>query len=369
MHNTVPFYSLEEQHRLVRDEVMKVIGGEFDRNQFILGQSLVDFEDQYAAFSGTRHCVGVGNGLDAIALSLRALDIGPGHEVIVPAHTFIATWHAVAMVGATPVPVEPNVNTFNIDVARIESAITSRVKAIIPVHLYGQSCDMTAVLRLAAKYNLFIVEDNAQSQGARFNARMTGSFGHCNATSFYPVKNLGSLGDAGAITTSDDGLAEKLRQLRNYGAVSRGAYGLVGGNSRMDNLQAAILSVKLRHLEKWNQQRVDIAKQYLDALKGIEDLVLPSPHANATHIYHLFVIRTSRRDALEDFLRKRGIGTMIHYPVPPHLQPAYTMLGYQKGSFPISEEIARTCLSVPVWPGMSLDQVAYVAESVRSFFG
>jgi dTDP-4-amino-4,6-dideoxygalactose transaminase len=368
MPSNVPFYSLEAQHRLIKDEITNAFGSVFEGNQFILGKSLLDFENRYAAFCGTHHCVGVGNGLDAIALSLRALGIGPGHEVIVPAHTFIATWHAVTLVGATPVPIEPDLKTFNIDVDRIEPAITARTKAIVPVHLYGQSCDMTSILRLARKYKLVVVEDNAQSQGAMFDGMRTGSMGHCSATSFYPVKNLGSLGDGGAITTSDGDLSEKLRQLRNYGSLSRSVYDLVSGNSRLDELQAAILSVKLKYLEQWNRERQEIASAYKNSLMGIDDLILPTQHPSSTHVFHLFVIRTPRRNDLAAFLEKKGIGTTVHYPVPAHLQPAYTALGYQRGAFPLTEEIADTCLSLPIWPGMQQDQISCVTEAVRSFF-
>ena len=368
MHSAVPFYSLEPQHRLLRDEVMAAIERVYEESQFISGDSLTAFEKDFADFTSSKHCVGVANGTDAIELSLRALGVCAGDEVIVPSHTFIATWLAVAAVGATPLPVEPDIVTFIIKPESVEKAITKRTKAVIPVHLYGQSCDMTGIMQVARKYNLFVVEDNAQSQGAMYRGKCAGSFGHCGATSFYPVKNLGALGDGGAITTSDDDLAEKLRGLRNYGSVTRSLYSSTGRNSRLDEIQAAILSVKLRHLPTWNSQRTLIANQYLRELKGVGDVVLPETALAATHVYHRFVIRTGQRGQLSQFLESNGVQTMVHYPVPPHLQPAFSYLGYRQGNFPVAEEIANTCLSLPLWPGMSSSQTDQVVEAVRKFW-
>jgi dTDP-4-amino-4,6-dideoxygalactose transaminase len=368
MHSRVPFYSLEPQHKEIRSEVLKSLEAVFDRQQFVMGEALLGFEADYARFTGTGYCAGVASGLDAITLSLRALGIQVGDEVIVPSHTFIATWLAVSAVGATIVPVEPDLATYNIDCGKIEAAITGKTRAIIPVHLYGQSCDMRAVMAIAARHKLLVVEDNAQAHGARFNGRNTGSFGHCNATSFYPVKNLGALGDAGAVTTADREIFERVISLRNYGAVSKSVYEATGVNSRLDELQAAVLQVKLGFVERWNEERAAIARTYAAQLKGVGDLIIPATVRDCTHVYHQFVIRTSKRDALREYLSNEGVGTMIHYPVPPHLQNAYASLGFRKGSLPVAEEIAASCLSLPVWPGMTDDQVEFVIRSIREFW-
>jgi dTDP-4-amino-4,6-dideoxygalactose transaminase len=275
----------------------------------------------------------------------------------VPSNTYIATVLAVSYVGATPVFVEPNIETFNIDVEKIEAAVTKKTKAIMPVHLYGQACQMDKIQELAVKYNLFIVEDNAQSQGASYNGKMTGTFGHVNGTSFYPGKNLGALGDAGAVTTNDEELANKIRVLRNYGSNKKYFNETIGYNMRLDELQAAFLSVKLKQLAKWTAQRQEIASYYNEFLKDILGLTLPKTAENATHSYHLYVIRTNNRNALQKRLADNGIGTMIHYPIPPHLQKAYFHLGYKRGDFPIAEELADTVLSLPMWPGMSIHNV------------
>jgi len=366
MSDRVPFYSLEPQHNQIRSEILKSIEDVFNRHNFVLGESLREFESDYARFIGTGYCAGVANGLDAITLSLRALGVGPGDEVIVPANTFIATWLAVSAVGAGIVPVEPDASTQNIDCRKIEAAITRRTKAIIPVHLYGQSCDMEAVMQIATTHKLLIVEDNAQAHGAKFNGKPTGSFGHCNAASFYPVKNLGALGDAGAITVHDREVFERVVALRNYGSVSKSVHDVIGVNSRMDELQAAVLAVKLRYVEQWNDARIAIARTYCKELPDT-DLIMPHTAHGCTHVYHQFAIQTTHRDALADFLGQRGVGTMVHYPVPPHLQRAYAPLGFTNGSFPITEKLAGTSLSLPVWPGMTEGQVALVIESIKEF--
>ncbi len=367
MREMVPFFSLSSEHDKIKREVMAVVERVYDGGQFILGDELTEFEKRYAAFTGTGFCIGVGNGYDALVLSLRALGVGVGDEVLVPSHTYIATWLAVSAVGARIVPVEPDPETYNLN-GNIKEKITARTRAIIPVHLYGQSCRMNTITDLAAAHGLYIVEDNAQSHGAEFRGRLTGSFGHCNATSFYPVKNLGALGDAGAVTTSDPVLHKKILTLRNHGAVLRPVHDEIGVNSRMDELQAAILNVKLKYLGDRIKARRKIASVYVEQLSGVGDLVLPSTADECSHVYHLFVVRTSRRDALIDHLRAKDVGTMIHYPIPPHLQPAFSWLGLLKGSLPVAEELSRTCLSLPLWPGMSDGQVAQVVESVKSFW-
>lgn len=364
----VPFFSLEPQHQMIRGELLQAIQEVVEDNSFVLGNKLERFETTFATFSGSRFAAGVANGLDALVLSLRALGIGPGDEVIVPAHTFIATWLAVSNVGARPVPVEPDHETFNIDATRIIDAINPHTKAIIPVHLFGLPCDMTSIMDIARKHNLFVVEDNAQAHGARWKGMPVGSFGDINATSFYPTKNLGAMGDGGATTTSDPALDTKVRMLRNYGSSEKYVNKIPGVNSRLDEIQAAVLMVKLRYLPQWTDQRVRIANMYHKELSGTGDLVLPIVREASTHVYHRFVVRTSKRDSLKAFLEEKGIGTMIHYPVPPHLQEAYASQGQGRGSFPITEKLAATSLSLPLWPGMTTEQVAQVISSVRSFW-
>jgi dTDP-4-amino-4,6-dideoxygalactose transaminase len=340
----------------------------YDGQWYVLGQEVANFEAAYAAFNQTAYCVGVANGLDALHLALKALGIGPGDEVLVPSNTYIATWLAVTQVGATPVPVEPNPTTFNLDPARVEAAITSRTRAMMPVHLYGQACEMTALMVLAQRHNLMVVEDNAQAQGAAADGQLTGSFGHASGTSFYPGKNLGALGDAGAITTNDADLNQKLRSLRNYGSQKKYYNEVVGYNSRLDEMQAAVLAIKLQHLAEWTRQRQAVAELYNRHLAGIGDLILPMVAAGSTHVYHLYVVRTARREELQQHLTDQGVSTLVHYPVPPHRQEAYADLNMTQGQFPIAEALAATCLSLPMWPGMTEEHVAAVANAMRGFF-
>ncbi|WP_426490575.1 DegT/DnrJ/EryC1/StrS family aminotransferase [Hymenobacter sp. 102] len=363
----IPFLAFGPQHNAIREEVLQAMANVYDSQWYVLGEEVKKFEGEYAAFSDTEYCIGVANGLDALHLALLALGVGPGDEVIVPSNTYIATWLAVSYVGATPVPVEPNPATFNLDPARIEAAITPRTRAIMPVHLYGQACEMTPIMELARKHQLFVIEDNAQAQGASSGGTTTGSFGDVNATSFYPGKNLGALGDAGAVTTNSAELAQKIRTLRNYGSQQKYYNEVIGYNSRLDELQAAVLSVKLKQLPEWTRQRQQIARWYDEQLAGVEGVQLPQIAAGCTHVYHLYVIQTTRRDALQKFLTEQGIGTLIHYPVPPHLQQAYAESGYQASDFPVAEQLAATCLSLPMWPGMTEQQVKQVAEQIRFF--
>jgi dTDP-4-amino-4,6-dideoxygalactose transaminase len=334
----------------------------------VLGEEVSAFEKEYATYHEIPFCIGVGNGLDALTMSLLACNVKPGDEVIVPAHTYLATWLAVSRTGATIIPVEPDESTFNIDTSKIEEAITPRTRVILPVHLYGQSCNMTSIHELAERHKLFVVEDNAQAQGSRWLKTLTGSWGTINATSFYPTKNLGALGDGGAVTTANEQLATFVKQYRNYGLKEKNIALYLGMNSRLDEMQAAILRIKLKRLEGWNQQRRELASLYLEQLKGVGDIVLPLSDKEAYHVYHLFVIRTKFRDNLSAHLAEHGIGTMIHYPVPPHLQKPYEFLNFRKGDFPITEKIAETCLSLPLWPGMIVPQVERVCEAVREFF-
>lgn len=365
----IPFVSFEPMHGPIKVEMMQAFEAFYDSNWFVLGESVKQFEQAYAAFNKVQYTVGISNGLDAIFIALKTLGIGAGDEVIVPSNTYIATWLAVSYTGAVPVPVEPDIHTYNINPALIEAAITPKTKAIIPVHLYGQCCEMEPIMALAEKHRLFVIEDNAQAQGASFNNQLTGSFGNINATSFYPGKNLGALGDAGAVTTNDASLAKQAQVLRNYGSQKKYYNEVIGYNMRLDECQAALLSVKLKYLPDWTKQRQQVANWYNELLADIKDLILPQVHNNATHVYHLYVVRTKQRDALQAYLTENGIGTLIHYPLPPHLQEAYAGLGYQQGGFPIAEELANTSLSLPMFPGIKKEQVAKVSEIIRNFYG
>lgn len=365
----IPFLSLAAQHQPIRAQVLATMAHVYDSEMFVLGEKVSYFEEQYAIFNKVPYCIGVGNGLDALSLSLRALGIGPGDEVIVPSNTYIATWLAVTQVGATPVPVEPRITTCNLDPTQLSRALTTRTRAIIPVHLYGQACEMDAIMDFAYQHKLYVVEDNAQSQGAAYAGILTGSFGHVNGTSFYPTKNLGALGDAGAITTADANLATRIHMLRNYGSVQKNYHQELGYNSRLDELQAAILTVKLPLLADWLKQRQKIAYLYNQNLNGIDCIRLPYTAPNATHVYHLYVVHTNHRNALQHHLAKEGIGTAVHYPVPPYHQPAYKNIGMLVNSFPIAEELARTCLSLPIWPGMTEEHIMTVVSAVNNFSG
>lgn len=340
----------------------------FDKGWYILGDKVDVFEKEYAAFNNTKYAIGLSNGLDALHIALRSLGIGKGDEVIMPSNTYIATVLAVSYVGAIPVFVEPDEDSFNINSLLIEAAISPRTKAILPVHLYGQCCNMEAIMKIAGENQLKVIEDNAQSHGASWNGKLTGSWGQINATSFYPGKNLGALGDAGAVTTDDESLAALAKTLRNYGSQKKYYNEVIGYNMRLDECQASFLSIKLKYLSEWTRQRQQIAAWYNESLTGIPDLVLPKTADGATHVYHLYVVRTTKRNALQDHLKNNGIGTLIHYPVPPHLQEAYKELGYKKGDFPVAEHLADNCLSLPIWPGMSKEEVLFVSQNIRSFY-
>ncbi len=365
---SVPFCSLKYCHDQVSHDIEKAVDAVYKRGQFILGPELAEFENEYAAYSGTKFCVGVANGLDALYLSLRISGVGDGDEVIVPAHTYIATWLAVTRLGARIVAVDASSASMLMDVGEVEKKITGKTKAILPVHLYGSVCDMSGIAAIARKHELKIIEDNAQAHGAAWKNKLTGTFGHANATSFYPTKNLGALGDGGAVTTDDDSVYQQAKCLRNYGSTERFVNPVLGINSRLDELQAAVLRVKLRHLSEWNKTRNEIAEIYFADLKGVGDIILPKTRLDAIHVYHQFVIRTKYRDELKSFLFQKGIGTMVHYPIPPHLQQAYKFLGSQKGAFPVSEELAETVLSIPMWPGLSKEQVEWVGAQIKTFF-
>jgi dTDP-4-amino-4,6-dideoxygalactose transaminase len=348
--------------------VLASIAEVYDKNWFILGKELESFEKSYAEFTNTRFCIGVGNGHDALFIALKVCNIGPGDEVIVPAHTFIATWLAVTKTGAAVRPVDVDPSTFNLDTQMIESAFSMKTRAIIPVHLYGQPCDMSVISSFANQQKIFVIEDNAQAHGATWKGKATGSFGHINGTSFYPVKNLGALGDGGAITTDNELFAKSAMKYRNYGFEQKNVGELQGINSRLDEIQAAVLKIKLDYLQSWNEDRIRLAELYIAMLDGVGDIQLPVTALDAHHVYHLFVMRTSRRDALREYLAAHQVETMIHYPIPPHLQQSYKDLRYKKGDFPVTERIASTSISLPLWPGLSDDQIEYICELIKKFF-
>jgi dTDP-4-amino-4,6-dideoxygalactose transaminase len=332
---------------------------------YILGKECEAFEQEFAAYCGSKHCIGVGNGLEALHLVLRAWGIGKGDEVIVPSNTYIASWLAVSYADATPVPVEPHPRTYNIDPSRIEAAITPRTKAIMPVHLYGQPADMDPIMEIARKRGLKVLEDNAQAQGARYKGRCTGSLGHAAGHSFYPGKNLGAFGDGGAVTTDDDKLADQIRTLRNYGSKKKYYNEVKGYNSRLDEMQAALLRVKLKKLNEWNARRAVVAQRYLSAMNGSNDLVLPFVPNGIGPVWHLFVVRHPRRDNFQQKLTEAGIGNLIHYPVPPHLSGAYADAGWKSGSFPLAESFADTVLSLPIGPHVPAEHASAVEQEVN----
>lgn len=361
----VPFLDFVGAH----DEIANALDEAYHRvirsGWLILGPEVQAFEDEFAAYCGVRHCIGVASGLDALTLILRALDIGPGDEVIVPSNTYIATWLAVTHCGAVPVPVEPDPTTHTLDPARVEAGITPRTRAILPVHLYGHPADMDPIMDLAHRHGLKVVEDNAQAQGAFYKGRRTGSLGDAAGVSFYPTKNLGALGDAGAVTTNDAALADCVRVLRNYGSRRKYVNECAGFNSRLDELQAAFLRVKLQKLDAWNARRRQIASRYAEALQGIEGLTLPATAAWAEHVWHVFVVCTSARDLLQEGLRERGIGTLIHYPIPPHRSEAYEATTAGGSPRPIADRLAATVLSIPLNPTLSDEQADFVVNALR----
>jgi dTDP-4-amino-4,6-dideoxygalactose transaminase len=361
----VPFLELKPSSSL-RLELDAAYQRVMDSGWYIFGEELVAFEREFAAYCGVKHCVGVGNGLDALHLIVRAYGIGDGDEVIVPANTYIASWLAVTHAGARVVPVEPDPRTYNLDPGRITAAITPRTRAIMAVHLYGQPADMRAILEIAQRHGLKVIEDAAQAHGARCRGRRVGACGDAAGWSFYPSKNLGAFGDAGAVTTDDDQLAERLGTLRNYGSRTRYYNEVKGMNSRLDPLQAAFLRVKLRHLDAWNERRRSVAHGYLRALADLPDLILPAVSDWADPVWHLFVVRHAQRDRLQAHLRAAGIDTLIHYPVPPHLSEAYAEQGWRAGDFPITESIAHSVLSLPIGPALDAGASAQIIGALRS---
>lgn len=363
----IPFFDIHATHAAVANELKDAFARVLASGHIIMGSELEKFETEFAAYCGIKHCIGVGNGLDALALALRARGIGPGDEVIVPSQTFIATWLAVSMVGATPVPVEIDPGTYGLDTSRIAAALTAKTKGIVPVHLYGAPVDMKGISDIAARHGLFVLEDAAQAHGAQYLGRRAGALGDAAAFSFYPTKNLGALGDGGAIVTNDDRLAADLRRLRNYGSNKKYVHEVAGVNSRLDELQAAFLRVRLRTLDKENDQRRAIAARYTEGLRTLPGITTPVSVAGAVPVYHLYVIRSKQRDALAAYLNEHKIGCLVHYPTTPHMQAAYAELALAPDSLPLARAAAAETLSLPMWPGMSEAQVDTVIDRIRQF--
>lgn len=362
----IPFVDLNAQHTALSHELAEAMGRVMSQSSFILGEDLERFEQEFADYCGVAHAVGVDSGLSALELSLRANGIGPGDEVIVPANTFIATAAAVSAAGALPVLVDAEEATLNIDPALIEPAITDRTRAIMPVHLYGRPADMPPILDLARRHRLLVIEDACQAHGAYLGRQRAGSLGDAAAFSFYPAKNLGCCGDGGILVTNDARVADAVRHMRNYGQRAKYHHTALPLNRRLDTLQAAILRVKLPHLDRWNEQRRAHAALYSELLQGM-GLALPQEVGEGRSVYHLYVVRTPHRDALQAHLQERGIATGVHYPIPIHLQPCYESLGVSRGRFPVTEQACEEILSLPMFPEMTNDQVSYVATEIGAF--
>jgi dTDP-4-amino-4,6-dideoxygalactose transaminase len=364
----VPFVDLAAQQASIQTEINAAIQRVLSECSFVLGPQVEEFERDFAKFAGCEHAVGVSSGLDALRLALMAVGVGPGDEVILPANTYIATALAVSAVGGRPVLVDCDRRTYNIDVNLVESAVTPRTKAVVPVHLTGQAADMDPILEVAGRHGLRVIEDAAQAHGTLYKGRSCGSLGSIGCFSFYPGKNLGAYGDGGMVTTDDPDLAARLRRLRNYGQTAKYRHTEKGLNARLDTIQAAILSVKLRHLPRWNKARGAYANGYRDLLCGVGDLTFQQEALYSTHVYHLFILETEWRDALREHLEPRGIQTGIHYPTPIHLQPAYKELVYGEGDFPEAERLAKRMLSLPMFPELRREQIEWVTEEIGSFF-
>ena len=359
----IPFLDLGAAYRELQPEIDAAVHRVLESGWYVLGPEVEAFEAEWAGYCGASHAVGLANGLDALTLALRALEIGPGDEVIVPSNTYIATWLAVTAVGASPVPVEPDPATYNIDPDRIEAAVTARTKAIMPVHLYGQPADMDPILEIARRYDLRVVEDAAQAHGARYKGRRIGAHGDIVCWSFYPGKNLGALGDGGAITTNQADLSERISALRNYGSRAKYVNDEVGVNSRLDPIQAAVLRVKLKVLDEWTGRRSAIASRYNESLAHT-GLILPHVPQWAEPVWHLYVVRSNERESLQAKLQAEGIGTLIHYPIPPHMQAAYSGLGIPPDAYPIARDIAAEVLSLPIGPQLSADDCGSVIAAL-----
>jgi dTDP-4-amino-4,6-dideoxygalactose transaminase len=364
----IPIFTPVRQYLNLKDEIDSAISRVLNRGNFILGNEVMEFERKIAEYLGVKHAIGVASGTDALQIALMAIGLKPGDEVITTPFTFVATAEAIALLGGKPVYVDIDKKTYNINPELIEEKITEKTKAIIPVHLYGQPAEMDKIIDIARRYNLYVIEDSAQALGAEYKGRKVCTFGDLACISFFPTKNLGAFGDAGMIVTNNDELAEKVRMIRVHGSRVRYNHEILGVNSRLDTLQASVLLVKLRYLDGWNDRRAEIAKKYTDGLFNIDGLVTPYCQPDSKHIYHQYTIKTKQRDELAQFLKEKGIQTAVHYPIPLHLQKAFSYLGYKKGDFPISEECASGVLSLPMFPELKDDEIEYIIESIQQFF-
>jgi dTDP-4-amino-4,6-dideoxygalactose transaminase len=363
----IPYLDLQAQYWSIKAEIDAAIGEVIDKSAFVLGPAVSGFEAAFATYCQSTHCIGVNNGTNALHLAMLATGVGPGDEVITAANTFIATAAAIAHTGARPVLVDVDPVTRNIDPNKIEPAITGKTKAILPVHLFGRPAPLSEILTIAQEHNLTVIEDAAQAHGAEIDSKRIGSFGIAAGFSFYPGKNLGAYGEGGAVTTSDDTLAEKIRQLRDHGSSKKYHHEILGYNARLEGIQGAVLAVKLKYLEAWTSRRIEIARQYNSLLSRLP-VVLPEIPNKVRHVFHLYVIECEHRDALQAFLAEHGVPTIIHYPIPIHRQPAFASLGYQPGDFPVTEHLAGRILSLPIYAEMTTDQITYVAEQIGDFF-
>ena len=366
---SIPLSDFKAQYQSIKKEIQNAINQVLNSTQFILGEDVKKFEEEFAKFCKVKYSVGVGNGTDALYLALRACGISRGDEVITQPNTFIATVEAITLNGAKPVFVDINPQTYNINANKIKKVITKKTKAIIPVHLYGQPVDTDPILKIAKKYKLFVIEDAAQAHGAEYKGKKVGSLGNIACFSFFPAKNLGAYGDGGMIVTNNEKIAKKIRMLRNHGRVEKYEHLMEGTNSRLDELQAAILRVKLRHLDKWNKARRQRAKIYDEAFEHLEEVGTPFVPSWATPVYYVYTIKTKKRDNLQKYLKKKGISTGIYYPIPLHLQPAYKYLNYKKGDFPEAEKTADEILSLPMYPELKISQIKFITNSIKDFYG
>lgn len=366
---SIPFLDLKSINLRYKEAFLEASNRVLDSGWFVLGHETKMFESEFSAYCESDYCIGVGNGLDALHLILRAYGIGEGDEVIVPSNTYIATWLAVSYAGAKPIPVEPDEKTYNIDPERIESAITPNTRAILAVHLHGQCADMDQIMLIAEKHGLKVIEDAAQAHGSLYKGRKAGSLGHAAGFSFFPGKNLGALGDGGAVTTNDASLADKVRILRNYGSEKKYHNSLKGYNSRLDELQASFLRVKLPHLDEDLARRKEIAGIYNKELNGVLNLTLPNVPGWSSHAWHLYVVRSPKRELLQQHLKSEGVETLIHYPIPPHLQPAYSEYRFMERELPLADVISREVLSLPMGPHLNPEQCDSVIRAIQSFHG
>ncbi|MFH1613015.1 MAG: DegT/DnrJ/EryC1/StrS family aminotransferase [bacterium] len=363
----IPFVDLKKQYQSIKNEIDEAIQKVCQNTDFILGKDVELFEQEFALYCETKFAIGVDSGTSALELALKALDIGHGDEVITSANTFFATVSAIVATGAKPILIDINPKTYNMDPILLDKSITKKTKAIIPVHLYGQPADMDEINLIARKYKLKVVEDACQSHGAKYKGKRCGSLSDIGCFSFYPGKNLGAYGDGGALTTNNSNIAQKIKMLRNYGQKKKYHHSIIGFNRRLDTIQAAILRIKLKHLDEWNKLRNQNAKYYNNLLKNL--LIVPEQEKNRDHVFHLYVIRTKKRDMLQEYLTQNEIYTTIHYPIPIHFQKAFSYLNYQKGSFPITEKYAKEILSLPMFPELTQKEIEIVVEKIRNFYG